>query len=136
MTIVLDANAGIEIVLDREKAAILSPLIEKSTKVITSQLYKAETTNVISKYVKGGFLDKEQALEKLNLCEALIDEFTDISNYKDEVLLESIRLNHSACDLIYLVLARRHGARLITLDKKLRELCIKCGIETVDEKQF
>ena len=53
MTIVLDANAAIEIVLDREKAAILSPLIEKSTKVITSQLYKAETTNVISKYVKG-----------------------------------------------------------------------------------
>ena len=72
----------------------------------------------------------------MNLCEALIDEFTDISNYKDEVLLESIRLNHSAYDLIYLVLARRHGARLITLDKKLRELCIKCGIETVDEKQF
>jgi predicted nucleic acid-binding protein len=133
MTIVLDANAGIEISLVREKSAMLSQFIEKSAKVITSQLYKAETTNVISKYVKGGYLNKDEALEKLSFCDGLIDEFFDISDHKEEALIESIRLNHSAYDFLYLVLARRNGARLITLDKKLRELCVKCGIETVNE---
>jgi len=131
--IVLDANAGIEIALDREKAIILYKVIEKASKVITSDLYKAETTNVIYKYVKNGLLNKDSAIEKLGFCDSIIDQFYDISINKEESLLESIRLNHSAYDLLYLTLARRNGARLITLDKKLNDLAKNCGIEILKD---
>jgi len=133
MIIVLDANAGIEIALDREKAIILNNIIEKASKVITSDLYKAETTNVIYKYVKNGLLNKDSAIEKLGFCDSIIDQFYDISINKEESLLESIRLNHSAYDLLYLTLARRNGARLITLDKKLNDIAKNCGIETLND---
>lgn len=132
MIIVLDANAGIEIALDREKSVTLNRFIESSSKVITSDLYKAETTNVLFKYVKAGLLRKDEAIEKLQFCEMIIDEFIDIKENQEETLSESIRLNHSVYDLLYLTLARRHGARLITLDKKLNKLAIECGIETSD----
>jgi predicted nucleic acid-binding protein len=132
--IVLDANAGIEIALDREKSKILNSFIEVSSKVITSDLYKAETTNVLYKYIKAGLLKKHEAIEKLNYCEMIVDYFIDIKENQEESLLESIRLNHSVYDLLYLTLARRNGARLITLDKKLNKLAKESGIETIEDE--
>ena len=133
MIIVLDANAGIEIALDRERADRLIQYIEKSSKVITSDLYKAETTNVLYKYAKSGLITKDDAIEKLGYCDSLIDQYFDISINKEEALIESIRLSHSSYDLLYLTLARRNGARLITLDKKLKDLAKICGIDTNDD---
>lgn len=132
MIVVLDANAGIEIALDREKAKLLNVFIERSDKVISSDLYKAETTNVIYKYVKAGLLNKDQAIEKSLLCDFLIDEFVDISVNKEEALMESIRTGHSSYDLLYLTLARRTGGRLISLDKRLNRLAVECGLEVIE----
>jgi predicted nucleic acid-binding protein len=131
MILVLDANAGIEIVLDREKSALLNGFLSRADKVLTSDLYKAETANVIFKYVRSGLLDKDQAIEKLLFCDSLIDEFVDISMNKEEALMESIHSGHSTYDLLYLTLARRTGARLLSLDKKLNLLANKMGLETI-----
>lgn len=131
MILVLDANAGIEIALDREKATILNSFLDRADKVVTSDLYKAETANVIYKYVRSGLLSKDQAIEKLNFCDFLIDEFVDIATNKEEALLESIHTNHSTYDLLYLTLARRTGARLLSLDKRLNALATAMGLETI-----
>ena len=131
MIVVLDANAGIEIALDREKAPLLNGFLASADTVLTSDLYKAETANVISKYVRSGLLNKDQAIEKLKYCEFIIDEFVDISLNKEESLFESIRTGHSSYDLLYLTLARRSGARLLSLDKRLNALAKDFGIETI-----
>ncbi len=130
MIIVLDANAGIEVSLDRAKADSIREFLEQADRVITSDLYKAETTNVILKYVRSGLLNKDQAIEKLNYCDLLIDEFIDIASTKEETLMESIRTEHSSYDLFYLTVARRFGARILTLDKRLRDLANSWGLET------
>ena len=44
---------------------------------------------------------------------------------------EAVRLNHSAYDMLHLVLARRTGSTLFTLDKKLQEACIETGVDCV-----
>ncbi len=49
-----------------------------------------------------------------------------------ESLNEAIRLNHSAYDMLYFTLARRFGAVLITLDKKLMSLAKSEDIKTVE----
>ena len=50
MIVVLDASAGIEIALTRSDAQKFEKIIEKASKVISSELYKAETANVLWKY--------------------------------------------------------------------------------------
>jgi predicted nucleic acid-binding protein len=129
MIAVLDASAGIEIALGREKAKIFNSHMIEATKIISSDLYKAETSNVIWKYVKANLLTKENAMQTYKYCESIVEEFIDISENAEEAINESIRLNHSTYDLLYFILARRNGGVLITLDKKLGDLAEKNGIE-------
>ena len=58
-----------------------------------------------------------------------MDEFHDISENNHESLMESVRLNHSSYDMLYFTLARRTGALLLTVDKKLISLAKKENIE-------
>ena len=129
MKVVLDASVGIEIGLGRENSLTYRELVEQASKVITSDLYKAEVTNVLWKYVKAGLLPKEVALQRLQYCLDLVDEYIDIADNNQESLIESIRIDHAVYDVLYLTLARRNGAILMTLDKKLQTIAKEQGIE-------
>jgi len=129
MIIVLDASAGIEIALSRDNAEIFERKIEKASKVLTSELYKAETANALWKYNIAGLLNKEEVQKRLKYCDELIDEYIDISENNEEALNEGIRINHSVYDLLYLIIARRNGAVLLTQDKKLKKIAIESGVE-------
>lgn len=113
MIVVLDASAGIEIALTRDNAQIFEKIIEKASKVISSELYKAETANALWKYYNAGLLNKEEVLKRLRYCDDLIDEYVDISDNNEEALVEGIRIKHSIYDLLYLTIARRNGAILL-----------------------
>ena len=134
MNIVLDANAGIEMILNRSKSYLMKEYIANCQKVISSDLYKAEITNTLWQYIKAGFLSKENGISLLKLADDLVDEYYDINENNKESLLESVRLNHSSYDMLYFTLARRTGSVLLTLDKKLLKLSEKEGIETVKLK--
>jgi predicted nucleic acid-binding protein len=131
MIAVLDANAGIEIALNREKAEKFNAVLVRASKVITSDLYKAETANVLWKYYKAELLKKEDLIQRLQYCTNLIDEFIDISENNEESIMEGVRLTHSIYDMLYFTLARRYGAILLTIDKKLNEKAKENGIETI-----
>ncbi|MDR2304934.1 MAG: type II toxin-antitoxin system VapC family toxin [Treponema sp.] len=76
----------------------------------------------------------EEAGKLLELPENLIDEFIPISEHNLEALNEAIRLDYSAHDMLYLTLARRTGALLITLDQRLNEIARQEGIEIVHQR--
>jgi predicted nucleic acid-binding protein len=61
----------------------------------------------------------------------LVDYYVDVSENHVEAFAESLRLEHSAYDLLYSTLARRNGATLFTLDRKLIELCRREGVNCV-----
>ncbi len=109
MIVVLDASAGIEIGLGRDGSRKYEDSLEQASKVITSDLYKAEVTNVLWKYVKAKLLPKDVALQRLQYCIHLIDEYIDITENNQESLIESIRIDHSVYDVLYLTIARRNG---------------------------
>ena len=129
MIVVLDASAGIEIGLGRDNSQKFKELLEKASKVITSDLYKAEVSNVLWKYVKIKLLTKDVALQRLQYCLNLVDEYIDITENNQESLIESIRIDHSVYDILYLTIARRNGAILMTQDKKLKEIAKEQGID-------
>ena len=101
MTIVLDASAGIEV------------------------------ASAIWKYVRADSLEKGKANKTLQLAQSLVDEFIDIVENNEEAMNESFRLGHSTFALLYFTLARRYSSRLMTVDKKLKEVVQANGIEVV-----
>jgi len=130
MTVVLDSNAAIEIVLKREKAVDFRYLVETSEKTVSSEFFRIETANVIRKYYHGKYIKKDECNKLLDMAENLVDEFVPIKENRIEALNEAIRLSYSAYDMLYLTLARRMGAILITLDRSLNVIAKKEGIET------
>jgi predicted nucleic acid-binding protein len=130
LIIILDSNAAIEIVLKREKSKILGELIETSERTVSSEFFRIETANVIRKYYHGKYIKKAKCNKLLELAENLVDEFVPIKENHLEALNEAIRLNYPAYDMLYLTLARRMGAMLVTLDHSLNSIAKKEGIET------
>ena len=130
MIVVLDSNAAIEIVLNREKGNSLKNLVENSDKIVSSEFFRIEVANVIRKYYQGKYIKKADCNKILELAENLIDEFIPIKENYLEALNEAIRLRYSAYDMLYFSLARRLGAILVTLDRKLNEIAKKEGIDT------
>ncbi|RKX84528.1 MAG: hypothetical protein DRP70_13110 [Spirochaetes bacterium] len=129
MTTVLDASAGIEVVLNRSRAVEIVKVLEVSNKVFSPELYKAEVTNALWKYLKAGQINKDKAISALVLAMSLVDVYADPAEYSSEVLLESLRLNHSSYDMFYLVLTRRSGSTLLSLDKKLNAAAAREGLD-------
>jgi predicted nucleic acid-binding protein len=131
MTIILDASAAIEVVLRRNGAVDFINRLLNAERVIATDFFRAETANVISKYVKGSFLSKENGFQSLEFVKNMVDEYIPIRENEVEAFSESIRLNHPVYDMLYLTLARRTGGVLLTCDKKLAALCKSEGIPIV-----
>ncbi|GBU25500.1 hypothetical protein R83H12_02143 [Fibrobacteria bacterium R8-3-H12] len=129
MTIVLDSCTAIEIILNRENASKLKDILNSADLVVTSSLYKIEVANVLLKYSKGGFIEKNICDKLLTLAESLIDVFIDISENNHEALSEAIRLNHSVYDMLFLTIASSRNAVLLTLDKRLKDLAERESIK-------
>jgi predicted nucleic acid-binding protein len=130
MIIVLDSSAAIEVVLKREKDKTFKELIAGSEKIITSEFFKIEVANVIRKYYRGNYIKKEECIRLLELSMNLVDEFVSIDQDYTEALHEAIRLDYSAYDMLYLIIARNNGALLLTCDGPLNGIAEKEGIRT------
>ena len=128
MIYVLDTCAAISVAFNGEKSEQYKSLIMDADKILAPTLFDSEITNVLWRYVKGGYLDEENAKKTLAYLLQIVDEFVPTSELALEALHESIRLNHSVYDMLFLVLARRYSATLITSDEKLRLLAVDQGV--------
>lgn len=129
--IVLDCSAAIAVAQSTVEGRALAALMLEGERAIAPQLFMSELANVTAKYVRGGYLAKEEARNMARDAYDLIDEFVSGESYWEEAWAESARLQHPAYDLFYLILARRTGSTLFTLDKRLQELCLDNGAECV-----
>lgn len=131
MICVLDTSAAFEIALKGDVYQKYKEMIENADKVIAPSLFQAETANVIWKYVKGGYIDEENAKVTMALIFQFVDTYLDTAENSIESLHEAIRFNHSVYDMLYLTLARRNGAVLLTCDQKLKNLAIDNGVNVL-----
>ena len=128
--VVLDASAGIGIVCKDPVLLGFKSLIFEDEKIVAPALYEAEVGSIFSNYHLGGYIDADLAKSYAAKAVGLIDEFVDMQEMVAEATREACRLRHSAYDMFYLVLARRRGATLLTLDKRLAKLADEAGVET------
>lgn len=129
--IVIDANAAIAMALGTVYGEGLKQLRLEDERIAAPSLLCAEVSHAMMKYVRGGYLTAAEALDCGRDAISLVDDMRDDEDLWAEVLTESVRLEHSSYDLFYLVLARREGATLFTVDRKLQDLCARNGVNCI-----
>ena len=130
MKVVLDASASVELVMNLDRATEIENVLSRADTVIAPDIYISEIANIFWKYVSFYKLDYEYCLESLDNALQLIDNLYETKDLVVEAFAESYKRKHPVYDLMYMVLARRTGSLLLTIDGKLKELCINMGIET------
>lgn len=135
--LVLDTSAAVDIVRETEKGIALALLMEEAGEsVLACDLFRAEVRNALWKYARAHIVTRQEALDCIDDACGLVDEFVPIEELGDEAFAEALRLNHSVYDMLYLCLARRRGATLLTLDKRLAALCHEAGVNCVEEVEL
>ncbi len=136
MMIVLDCSAAVEMVTNTARGNAFRMLMLKDENVYAPVLFRVEVLNTFWKYVYTNKMTFDEAKENIEDAVDLVDEFCDLDDMADEVFAEAVNTKHSVYDLFYLVLARRHGATLFTVDQKLIELCIQMHVNCTEEIDF
>ena len=128
---VLDCNAAFHIALNTVEGNALQMLFMKGETTAAPTLFHAELAHVLEKMAVREHYSRKEAIEIGENAYNLVDEFYEDQLLWPEALSESMRLQHSSYDMFYFVLARRLGATLVTLDKKLQALCDREGVDCI-----
>ena len=131
--VVIDANAAVEMAKGTSSGFGWAGLVCEGEKTIAPDLFVHELANICWKYHHAGFLSTTESAALYQDALGFVDEIHDSSSCAVEVLNESMRLDHPAYDIFYLVLARRHGATLVTLDKKLNACADLLGVQRIHQ---
>lgn len=131
--IVLDCSAGMEIALGTDAGKALRTLFLPEEEVVAPSLYSVEVVNVAWKMVHREIMEKNEAKVLAQDALALPDRLVPADDMLIEAFALAVSLDHSVYDMLYLVLARRNDATLMTGDKRLQTLCLDSGVSCVTE---
>lgn len=121
MITVLDASAAIELILSRSAANELSQLVSEAELVLAPDLYIAEVSNALWKHANASG-DPALYQELLDDAIALPDDIVESASLYREAFALSVKHQHPVYDALYLVVARRNSATILTVDRRLRSL--------------
>lgn len=131
--IALDVSAAYAIANGTDGGRRMQALMVEDEKVVAPTLFFSEATNAAWKLACFGGADRAFAVEKMKIAVELVDEFFPDEEMMAEALDEAIKFGHAVCDMLYLVLARRTGATLFTLDQKLAAVCREARVSCIEE---
>lgn len=134
--IVLDVNAAYAMVDGTAEGLGMKGLMLEGEKAIAPTRFCSESANVAWKNVQFGFLDRDRSVDRMMSALGLVDEFYPDESMIAEAVDEALARRHSVYDMFYLVLARRTGATLFTLDKKLVEICHEAKVNCIEEVEI
>jgi len=129
--IVLDASAALRIVLGLDDADVLLDVVERAAVVSAPDLYASEVANALWKYVVAGELDAQEAVSRYDSALRLIDDLVAGAELGAEALIAAAGSRHPVYDLMYVVLARRHGSTILTRDRKLRRAAEQLQVASI-----
>jgi predicted nucleic acid-binding protein len=122
MKIILDTSAALHVALQSGHAAMLMPLIESATEVLSPKFMQVELGNALWKYMRWQAMPLDLALQHWENAAGLIDQLLEDATLMPQALGLAAKHEHSVYDMLYVAAALQHGARLLTLDRKLKAL--------------
>lgn len=133
MRAVLDCSAAVEIARGTDLGRLLRSMmsVDGEAKLVAPELIYAELGSAASKYYRAGMTDDKMTKALMADALDLIDETVSLDGLYFEALADALRLDHSIYDMFYFVLARRLDATLVSVDRKLNELCDREGVARI-----
>ena len=119
---VLDASAVVRLILLDPVAADWAQTLETAGMVLAPELMLTELANTLWKLHRAPQLQGVNPQELLAHAKGLVDHIEPDRQLQVEALALAIHFNHSVYDCLYLALARREAAILLTADRKLQAL--------------
>jgi hypothetical protein len=125
LTCVLDASAAVRLILGDPAAADLAEVIGAAPLVLAPELMLTEVANALWKLQRAEQLAGLDPQQLLADASDLVDRVEPDRHLQAEALALACHLGHPVYDCLYLSLARREAATLITADRRLQQLAAR-----------
>jgi predicted nucleic acid-binding protein len=119
---VLDASAAVRLILADPAAADLAERVGGAALVLAPELMLTELANTLWRLQRADRLNDHDPQELLAEARELVDRLEPDRHLQAEALALACHLNHPVYDCLYLALARREAASLISSDRRLNAL--------------
>ncbi|MBM5801259.1 MAG: type II toxin-antitoxin system VapC family toxin [Cyanobacteria bacterium K_Offshore_surface_m2_011] len=119
---VLDASAAVRLILGDPAAAAVAEQIREAAVVLAPELMLTEVANTLWKLQRAGHLADLDPQQLLAEARDLVDRVEADRHLQAEALALACHHDHPVYDCLYLTLARREAATLISLDRRLQQL--------------
>ncbi|TVS02656.1 MAG: PIN domain-containing protein [Cyanobium sp. PLM2.Bin73] len=120
--LVIDASVAVRLVTNSCGQADWADQLERAALVIAPELMLTEVANALWKLQRSNALNTMDPQALLADARQLVDAIEPDRTLQVEALALACHLNHPVYDCLYLALARREAAALLTADQKLRHL--------------
>jgi predicted nucleic acid-binding protein len=121
-SLVLDASAVVRIIEGSSKAAALREAVLQADLVLAPELMLTEVANALWRLQRSGQLEATGLQQRLGRAAELVDHIEPDRHLQVEALALACHLDHPVYDCLYLALARREAAALLTADRRLQQL--------------
>lgn len=122
MKLVLDASAVVRIIEGSPRADGIQQALLSADLVLAPELMLTEVANALWRLQRAGQLEASGLQQRLSRASDLVDAIEPDRNLLAEALALATHLDHPVYDCLYLVLARREVATLLSTDQRLLDL--------------
>ncbi len=119
---VLDASAAVRLILGDPAADAVAEQIREAAVVLAPELMLTEVANTLWKLQRAGHLADLDPQQLLAEARDMVDRVEADRHLQAEALALACHHDHPVYDCLYLALARREAATLISLDRRLQQL--------------
>jgi predicted nucleic acid-binding protein len=123
--LVLDASAVVRIIEGSPQAAAMGEALAAADLVLAPELMLTEVANALWRLQRAGQLEGAGLQQRFERAVALVDHIEPDRTLQAEALALATHLDHPVYDCLYLVLARREVAALISADQRLLKLAAR-----------
>ncbi len=121
MTWIVDASVAAKWLFEEEQTANARALFETGQPLVAPDLIFAEVGNVAWKRALRGEVTTEHARAAVRALPQLFSMTVESSDLLYAALELALQLEHPVYDCMYVALAERHDAALVTADRRLLE---------------
>jgi predicted nucleic acid-binding protein len=118
--LVLDASAVVRIIEGSPQAVALQDAVASADLVLAPELMLTEVANAL--WQRSGQLEKQGLQQRFSRARDLVDHIESDRSLLAEALALATHMDHPVYDCLYLVLARREVAALLSADQRMLAL--------------
>lgn len=119
MTLVIDASVACKWFIEEEGSSAALEAVQSNEGLIAPDLIVAEVCNTVWKKLRGGQVTESQAEAAVESVGGFFDDLVPAAELAEPSFAIARSLDHPVYDCLYLALAERRDARLLSADRRL-----------------